>query len=261
MGDEDGGDAGFLLDLLDLDAHLLAHVGVKRRQRLVEQKHLRLEDDGAGQRDALLLAAGKLRGQFLLAAGQPHHGKRLADLAGDLGLRHVAVFQPEGDIVEDRLVREQRIALEDQADVALVDGHVVDTLPADHDLATGDVDEPGDGAQDRRLAAAGRSEQRDEAALSDRQREVAHRDELAIGDFNAAELDRGAARPGGRVGCPGRNRPGTGYRVLGLRHLSRSCSTAWSRRPRCSPSRSDRRRSATSSCRSCRRPAASRSSR
>ena len=42
---------------LDLDAHLRPQFGVEIRQRLVEQKHLRIAHDAAAERDALLLAA------------------------------------------------------------------------------------------------------------------------------------------------------------------------------------------------------------
>jgi hypothetical protein len=50
------------LDALQLDPHVLAQVGVERRERLVEQQHVGLDHDGAGERDALLLAAGQLAG-------------------------------------------------------------------------------------------------------------------------------------------------------------------------------------------------------
>jgi hypothetical protein len=51
-----GADA--LLQPLDLELHLLAQVLVERAQRLVHQEQRRIVDEGAGQRDALLLAAG-----------------------------------------------------------------------------------------------------------------------------------------------------------------------------------------------------------
>ena len=41
----------------DLEPHLLAQIGVEVRQRLVEQQRLRLDDERAGERGALLLAA------------------------------------------------------------------------------------------------------------------------------------------------------------------------------------------------------------
>jgi hypothetical protein len=49
-------------------AQFLAHLGVERAERLVEQQHARLDRQRAGQRDALALAAGQLAG---IAAAQP----------------------------------------------------------------------------------------------------------------------------------------------------------------------------------------------
>ena len=49
-------------------AQLLAHLGVERAERLVEQQHARAHRQRAGERDALALAAGKLRG---IPVGQP----------------------------------------------------------------------------------------------------------------------------------------------------------------------------------------------
>ena len=50
------------MDALDLDLHLLAQVLVERAQRLVEQQHVGIEDEAAGERHALLLAARSSRG-------------------------------------------------------------------------------------------------------------------------------------------------------------------------------------------------------
>ena len=44
----------------DEDAHLVAQLGVEIGQRLVEKQDLRLDDQRAGERHALLLAAGEL---------------------------------------------------------------------------------------------------------------------------------------------------------------------------------------------------------
>ena len=45
---------------LELDLHLAAQLEVEGAERLVEQQHLGPVDQGAGQRDALPLAAGEL---------------------------------------------------------------------------------------------------------------------------------------------------------------------------------------------------------
>ena len=57
----DEGDADVLLDALELDLQLLAQAQVQRAERLVEQQRARPVDERAGERDALLLAAGELR--------------------------------------------------------------------------------------------------------------------------------------------------------------------------------------------------------
>ena len=61
MGDEDERDADVALDRLELDLHLLAQLEVEGAERLVEQQHLGLVDEGPGQGDPLPLAAGELR--------------------------------------------------------------------------------------------------------------------------------------------------------------------------------------------------------
>ena len=92
-------------------------------------------------------------------------------------LAHAAVFQAEADVGGDCLVRKQGIVLEDETDVALVDRHLVHAAAVDPDFARGRVHQPGDGAQDRRLAAAGRPQQRDEGALVDGEVDFLHGDE------------------------------------------------------------------------------------
>ena len=48
------------VDALELDLQLAAQAQVQRAERLVEQQGLRAVDERAGERDALLLAAGDL---------------------------------------------------------------------------------------------------------------------------------------------------------------------------------------------------------
>ena len=48
------------MQLLELDPHLHAQLGVEVRERLVEQEDLGVADDGAAERDALALTAGEL---------------------------------------------------------------------------------------------------------------------------------------------------------------------------------------------------------
>ena len=62
----------FGLNLLQLFAHLLADFGVQSRERLIQQQYGGLEQQGTGNCDALLLAAGKLSGILLFEAGHAY---------------------------------------------------------------------------------------------------------------------------------------------------------------------------------------------
>src|SRR6185369_4060500 len=55
--DEQHGDVETLLQQLHFEAHLLAQLRIQIAERLIEQQDLRLGDERAGERDALLLAA------------------------------------------------------------------------------------------------------------------------------------------------------------------------------------------------------------
>ena len=98
----------------------------------------------------------------------------------DVRLGHLAQLQPEREVVADRHVRIQGVALEDHRDVAILRGHIVDDPLADPQLAGGDLLEAGDHPQARRLAAARRSDQDHEFAVVDLEVEVVHRQDVAI---------------------------------------------------------------------------------
>ena len=170
--DVDEGDVDLGLDALQLQLHLLAQLQVERAQRLVQQQHARMVDQGAGERDALRLAARQLRRLALLEALQLDQLEHLGNALGDLGLRHLALAQPERHVVLDRHVREQRVVLEDRVDLALVRREAGHVLLAQVHGAAGRLLEPADHAQRRGLAASGGAEQRDEAAPLEGEREI-----------------------------------------------------------------------------------------
>ena len=60
VGDVDRGRLQPVVQLLELDAHLHAQLGVEVGQRLVEEEHLGMADDGAAHRHPLPLAAREL---------------------------------------------------------------------------------------------------------------------------------------------------------------------------------------------------------
>ena len=69
------------VDAAYFGARLDAQLGIEVRQRLVHQDQRGLDDDRAGDRHALLLAAGELAGELVLLADQLHQLHRMRDLA------------------------------------------------------------------------------------------------------------------------------------------------------------------------------------
>src|SRR6266545_6941013 len=68
--DVHGRDSQVLLQLADLGAHLDPDLRIEVRQRLVQEQDVRIQHEGAGERNALLLAAGELAGITELEARQ-----------------------------------------------------------------------------------------------------------------------------------------------------------------------------------------------
>ncbi|MCY1240961.1 hypothetical protein D9M72_538370 [compost metagenome] len=154
--------------------HLLAQLQIKRAERFVEQKHLGLVGQGAGDRHTLALAAGELSGAAGAVAGQLDHGERVlgslaAFLAAD-ALDH----QPVGDVVEDREMREEGVVLKHRVDATPIGRHALGRLAEDLDMAAGRLLEAGHQAETRGLARAGGTE---------------HGEEFALGDFEVHAID------------------------------------------------------------------------
>ncbi len=85
-------------------------------------------------------------------------------------------------------VAEERVALEDEADVTLLDGQPQRILAAEHDAAGARKIEAGEDAQQRRLAGAGGAQQRHQLARLDLQRNTVQRRRVAEGLLHV--LDR-----------------------------------------------------------------------
>jgi hypothetical protein len=88
----------------------------------------------------------------------------LVDLLLVLGLRQP---QRERDVLVDGQVRVERVVLEHHGQVAVPRGLVVDPVVADDHVAGGDVLQPHDHPQQRRLPAARRPDQDHELAVLD----------------------------------------------------------------------------------------------
>ena len=174
MGDEQRGDPQLALDGADGAPQLEAHAGVERSERLVEQQHLRLVREGAGERDALLLAAGKLARGASAEAGQTDHFQQLVAAAAAFGGLDAADAQRELDVLGRRHAAEQRIALEHESDAAPGGRQVGDVAPVEQHPSGVHVGEAGDHAQQGALAAARGAQQDVELPLASLQRDAVH---------------------------------------------------------------------------------------
>ena len=101
VGDVERGRAQLAVQLLDLEPHLRAQLGVEVGERLVEQEHRGLAHDRAAHRDALALAAGELARLALekrrRARGSPPPCRRASSISASGTLRDL---QAVGHVVE-----------------------------------------------------------------------------------------------------------------------------------------------------------------
>ncbi len=195
VGDVHEGDAELGLQPLQLGPHPHPQERIEGRERLVEEQHLRAGDEGAGERDALLLAARELRRQ---AAGEVVHLHQRQHRLGALEalvLRDAPHLEPEGDVVAAGEVGKQRVALEHHRGAALRRRQVADRLGADHHVARRDGLVPGDHPERRGLAAAGRPEQAAIRAGPDLQVDPIDRDGVAVALGQADQFDVHALSP------------------------------------------------------------------
>ncbi len=64
-----------VMNAADFGPHLKPQLGIEIGKRLIHENHRRFDDDGAGNRHTLLLATGKLPGQLIFLALQPHQNQ------------------------------------------------------------------------------------------------------------------------------------------------------------------------------------------
>ena len=179
--DHDGGEPELALQLADLDAHLLAQLGVEIGQRLVEQQHVGPDRERARERDALLLAAGQLARQPRRKAVEPHQPQRLARARLDLGLAR-ACASPARTRRSRRpscagTARSSGTPCRCCAATAAAPSRRAPPMRTVPPLGS---TKPGDHAQRRGLAAAGGPEQHEELAVRDVERHARDHGMIAV---------------------------------------------------------------------------------
>jgi hypothetical protein len=122
-----------------------------------------------------LLSTRKLAGKLVFLSGQLHEAHRLLDTRRDVGRGHAAHAQAEADVLHDAHVRKERVVLEHHAKAASLGRQRVDPLVVEADRSAGERQQARDAIERGRLAAAGRTEQCDELATTDRHRQLGQR--------------------------------------------------------------------------------------
>ena len=136
--------------------------------RLVGDQDRRVRRQRAGERDALLLAAGELRRIVVEPLGEPDRGE-LA-LGARISVAHAGEFERHGDVFQRRHGRDQVKRLKHDADIAAAKARQrVLVEPAEvraghHDRAGVGALEAGHHHQQRRFARARRTDQADRLA-------------------------------------------------------------------------------------------------
>src|SRR5580658_8152227 len=214
----DDGDGVVFGQFLDQFLDLGGRDRIQRRARLVEQDHLGPYRDGAGDAQALLLAAGQALaiGVELVLDFVPQRGaaQRGLDAAVEIGFRQ-PLIEPdaEGDVFVDRH-RKRRRLLEHHADARaqqieiLLRRQNVDAVEqhfAGGALVRIKVVHAVEHAQQRRLAATGRADEGGDLVLVERQADRFQRSAVAIEEIQVAEGDLvgKAGAIGGGVGDAG----------------------------------------------------------
>ena len=202
MGDHDDG-VSLGVEVVE-DLHdFAAGGGVEVAGGLVGEEDVGLADEGAGDGDALELAAGELLG---VVSEPSAESEALGVVAGEpspFGLGDAAVDEWEGDVVDDVEVVEEVEGLEDEADVFVAEegesavaavGHA---LAVDfHDAAGGDVEES-EQVHEGGLAGAGAADDHDEFAGMDVEVDAVERGDGGVAHlvvaFESRDVDDGVA--------------------------------------------------------------------
>lgn len=157
VGDVDGGDRRCSAEPADLGAHVVPQFGVEVGEWFVEEEDVGLDGERAGERDALLLAAGELSGLALGVLVHLDEGEGFGGALAALGAGEFALAQAELDVLEDGHVRPEGVGLEDHADAAFFGWESGDVAVGEVDGAGCRFGEAGEHAEDGGFAAAGRA--------------------------------------------------------------------------------------------------------
>ncbi len=163
MRHEDRRELQGVVDLPIVLGEIVADQGVERAERFIHQHDLRARGEGAGERDALDLSAGKFFGKTraVFFGFETHQFEEFIDACIDVRLRPAEQPRRDRDVLGHRHVREQSGALEHVAHAPAQPRRVQrqDVLAVDPDSPFGRLDQPVDHVEGGGLARAGFADQ------------------------------------------------------------------------------------------------------
>ena len=136
----------------------VAHRGIHRGERFIEQEDARPRGQGPGQRHPLLLAAAESPHAALQKRHDAEHFGQRFDPRGALRLRHPLVPESVADVLSHRKMGEEVVVLVDESHPPPFRGPGGHVLPMQPDGAPRERRVARDGLEEGRLAGAGRAD-------------------------------------------------------------------------------------------------------
>jgi hypothetical protein len=195
--DEDDGLAEIVEGAAQVRLQFRPRQRIERAERLVEEEDLRVEKEGAHERDALGLAAREREREAREGVrGKQGERRELGEAAGDP--RRIPAEVPRDDrrVLGRGQVRKERSALDHVADAAAERGVVAaGRLAREADLAVVGPEEPEQEAEQGRLSRSARPDERDRLAAPDGEVDGPDRGSARVALGGAAQLDDGGRQP------------------------------------------------------------------
>jgi hypothetical protein len=154
-------------------------------ERLVEQQHARIRKERARDGHALALASGKRTRQ----PAQERIDVHRSGSGGDAGFAIAPVAQCKPQIRAHAHAPKERVVLKNDGHETLLRRHAAQRAAIEPDVARVRLEQAGDGAQQRRLAGTGGSDDRERTCRFDAQTDPVERAPRALGIGNDEILD------------------------------------------------------------------------
>jgi hypothetical protein len=177
---------------------LLAELRVEAREGLVEEIDPRTAHEGASDRHPLPLAARELARALRQMAREPERFRRFADAPLGLGGGRLSRAEAETHVLRHRHVRVEREPLEDHRDVAILRLEPRHVAAIHRDRSRRRRLESRNQPEQARLAAARRTQDREEGAVVEREVNPVDRP----GAVRVGQRERGESQRGQRVTMP-----------------------------------------------------------